>query len=108
MEFLANQKNVSQNTVKSYRDTFKILLNFWNNQQKIKISNITFKNFTKENIIEFLNYLEKERKNSPEKVFAILLINILPNLKSFLTQFQVNYTRICLDIQKPCIYFKVV
>ena len=26
--FLVNQKNVSQNTIKSYRDTFKILLRY--------------------------------------------------------------------------------
>lgn len=64
IEFLANQKNVSQNTIKSYRDTFKIFFNYWNEHVKIRIANITFKDFTKEIITDFLDYLEKEKNNS--------------------------------------------
>lgn len=64
VEFLSNQKNVSQNTIKSYRDTFKSLFIYWNKYKKIKISKISFEDFTKDNIIDFLDYLEKEKNNS--------------------------------------------
>lgn len=62
--YLVNQKNVSSNTIKSYRDTFKILLNYLKTVKKIKISNMTLTIFSKEIIIDFLDYLEREKNNS--------------------------------------------
>ena len=62
MLFLANQKNVSTNTIKSYRDTFKILLKYINN--KSNITNMSLDILSKNLIINFLNYLENERGNS--------------------------------------------
>lgn len=62
--YLVNQKNVSINTIKSYRDTFKIMLKFYKEKKNIEICNITFKIISKEVILEFLEYLENEKKNS--------------------------------------------
>ena len=64
MLYLVNQKNVSNNTIKSYRDTFKILLQYLNKDKKISISHITLETFSKEKVLDFLNYLENEKNNS--------------------------------------------
>lgn len=48
----------------SYRDTFKILLKYFNNVKNINISHITLDTFSKEIIIDFLDYLENEKNNS--------------------------------------------
>lgn len=62
--YLVNQKNVSINTIKSYRDTFKIMLKFCKEKKNIEICNITFNIISKEVILEFLDYLENEKNNS--------------------------------------------
>lgn len=64
MVYLVNQKNVSPNTIKSYRDTFKILLNYCYEKKQINISNITLQLFSKELILDFLDYLENDKNNS--------------------------------------------
>lgn len=63
-EYLSGQKNVSKNTIHSYRDTFKLLLNYCQNEKNIAIENIRIDNLTAELIIEFLAWLESERKCS--------------------------------------------
>lgn len=64
MIFLVNQKNVSQNTIKSYRDTFKLLLRYYAEKNNSNIKKITLDDFSKELIINFLDYLENEKHNS--------------------------------------------
>ena len=62
--YLVNQKNVSNNTIKSYRDTFKILLQYFRTSKNIDISHISLNAFSKEFILNFLDYLENEKNNS--------------------------------------------
>lgn len=62
--FLVNQKGSSNNTIKAYRDTFKLLLRYYNEKKSITTSKITIDNLSKENILEFLDYLEDEKNNS--------------------------------------------
>lgn len=62
--YLTKQKNLSTNTIKSYRDTFRIMLNFFSKEKNINISKISFSEFSKENIICFLDYLEDIKENS--------------------------------------------
>ena len=63
-EYLVNQRNISHNTIKSYRDTFKILLKYLQTEKNITLSKISFTDLNKEVIIEFLNHLEINNKNS--------------------------------------------
>lgn len=62
--YLVNQKNVSNNTIKSYRDTFKIMFIFVKEKKNIEINNITLNIISKEFILEFLDYLENTKNNS--------------------------------------------
>ncbi len=60
---LINQKNVSSQTVNSYRDTFKLLLTFMDNEIGIKVNKIKLSDIHSETVLKFLDYLEKKRKN---------------------------------------------
>lgn len=62
-EYLPREKGFNTNTIDSYRYTFIILLNYLKtvgiNAEKLEITDIT-----KNKIVDFLNYLEKDRDNS--------------------------------------------
>ena len=62
-EYLPVQKNVSPNTIKSYRDTFKLLLCF-SLENGLPVEKITMQELSAEYIKNFLNWLEVERNNS--------------------------------------------
>lgn len=63
-DYLPVQKNVSRNTIKSYRDTFKLLLLFCEKEEAIPTEKLTMKKLSSELIERFLNWLETERKCS--------------------------------------------
>jgi site-specific recombinase XerD len=60
-EYLPGQRNVSTNTIKSYRDTFKQLLIFCDLELNIKPEHLTFGKIKVETIRDFLLWLEKTR-----------------------------------------------
>lgn len=60
-EFLPGQRNVSPNTIRSYRDAFKQMLKFFIDSYRLTPERITFKDITVDRIKEFLLWLEKER-----------------------------------------------
>ena len=62
-EYLPIQKNVSSNTIKAYRDTFKLLLGFCV-EDGIPVEKLTMQKLSAEYIVKFLNWLETERSNS--------------------------------------------
>lgn len=62
--YLSGQKNVSKNTILSYRDTFKLLLRYCRDIKNILPEKITMETLSSELIAGFLDWLEKERKCS--------------------------------------------
>ena len=62
--YLINQRNLSSNTIRSYKTTFKLFLNYLTKEKGIKIKNINFDVLTRENVIDFLNYVENNLKSS--------------------------------------------
>src|SRR5205807_1250352 len=61
-DYLPGQKNVSPNTIRSYRDTFKLLLQYFQEQEGIAAESITMSCLIQERIISFLDWLETERR----------------------------------------------
>ena len=59
-DYLTIQKNVSPNTIKSYRDTFKLLLQFCL-EEGIPIEKVTMESLSDERILRFLLWIEQER-----------------------------------------------
>jgi integrase/recombinase XerD len=62
--YLPNEKGASSNTISSYRDTFILLLDFIQNEKHLKIEKLILENITKEVILEYLDWIQNERKCS--------------------------------------------
>jgi integrase/recombinase XerD len=60
--YLPTQKNISKNTVYSYRDTFKLLIRYCQEKECIPAEKITMDTFSGKLISSFLDWLENERK----------------------------------------------
>jgi len=61
--YLMDQKNVSSQTVVSYRDTFRLLLLFIRELRFREPSDLALADINADLTLKFLNYLEKERGN---------------------------------------------
>lgn len=63
-EHLMGQRNVSPRTVAAYRDAFRLLLRFLQRSRKSAACNLPLSALNAQSVLNFLNYLEKERHNS--------------------------------------------
>ncbi|MBX9744485.1 MAG: site-specific integrase [Chlamydiales bacterium] len=63
-EYLPEQKNVSKNTIRSYRDTFKLLIAYCQEIKGTPSERITLTMLSSEWVTGFLGWLEGERKCS--------------------------------------------
>lgn len=63
-EHLAGTRNLSANTIKSYRDTYVLLLEYMETSLNKKVGKIMIKDIKKDVIVGFLMWLEKDRNNS--------------------------------------------
>ena len=62
--FLPEQKCCSQDTIKSYRDSLNLLLDYVTKEKKIPLGKITFPALNYQVVADFLNWVEKGRKCS--------------------------------------------
>ncbi|WP_094607915.1 Tyrosine recombinase XerC [Sporomusa acidovorans DSM 3132] len=103
-QYLPGQKNVSPNTIASYRDTFKLFLTYCETFKRLPPERLTMVRLTKELVLGFLNWLETERhcsistrnhrlavihsfcryiqKEFPENLYETQKILVIPNKKS--------------------------
>ena len=65
-QYLQDIKGISPNTIRSYRDTFKLFLPFAARFYGINIRSLRLEHISTELIITFLQDLEQERKNCPK------------------------------------------
>lgn len=63
-KYLAETRNLSPNTIASYRDAFVILLTFMSERYSINPEKLGVRDFSPERITEFLDYLEVDHGNS--------------------------------------------
>jgi site-specific recombinase XerD len=63
-EWMTRQRNLSHHTVCSYRDTWKLLLQFVASRRRRDIARLSLEDLSASEVIEFLDYLEKDRKVS--------------------------------------------
>lgn len=59
--YLLAELGVSEHTIRSYRDTFVQLADFFSKQLGIKISKLSLGDFTKTNILQFLDWIERKK-----------------------------------------------
>ena len=61
---LKEKINASDNCIKSYRDTFKLLLLFYKKELNLDIAKLNFENFSLSNVDLFINWLKINRNSS--------------------------------------------
>ena len=64
VRYLPDERGASANTITAYRDTFVLLLDFIEKEKLLKVEKLTLAKIRKETIIEFLDWIQKERKCS--------------------------------------------
>ncbi len=62
--YLTNERGVSKNTIKSYSYSFILFINFMDEVRKIHINRLSLKDITKEVVVEFLDWIQSNRKCS--------------------------------------------
>ena len=60
-EYLPRQRNMSPNTIASYRDAFVQLICYMKDVRGVKVEKLTLENLTKECILDFLSWVQQER-----------------------------------------------
>ena len=58
-QYLISECGVSEHTIRSYRDAFIHLIDFFNEVKRINPDHLSLEHYTKENITDYLNWLEK-------------------------------------------------
>ena len=62
VRYLPGEKGASKNTITSYKDTFILFLTFLKDRKGIPADQLYFKHISKEIVIDFLDWIEEERK----------------------------------------------
>ena len=62
--YLPGQRNVSANTIKSYRDTFKLFLLYCRDTRGVPVERLSLGHINVPLVLDFLSWLEQERGNS--------------------------------------------
>jgi site-specific recombinase XerD len=60
--YLPQEKGVSTNTIKSYSYTFILLIKYMQEIQRVNVDRLSFKHLNRDLIVDFLDWLQKERK----------------------------------------------
>lgn len=60
-KYLLSERGVSGNTLSSYKDTFLLLIRFFEQQNKVPVNKLGTAHITKQNIVAFLNWLQNSR-----------------------------------------------
>jgi len=60
-EYLPYERNMSPNTVASYRDTFVQFISYMKDVQNIKVERFTLDMLTRQRVLDFLSWVQKER-----------------------------------------------
>jgi len=62
--YLSHERGCSSNTIIAYRDTFILFITFMHEIRNIKAEKLFMKSITKASVVEFLDWLQSERKCS--------------------------------------------
>ncbi|HWW42442.1 site-specific integrase [Pedobacter sp.] len=63
-KYLPAERRASSNTISSYKDTFILFIGFMEQEKRINAARLFLKHFTQVCIIEFLDWLQKQRHSS--------------------------------------------
>jgi site-specific recombinase XerD len=59
--YLIGERGASSNTIRSYSETFSLLLNFMDEHERIKADNLRLEHLSRKTVLDFLDWLQKNR-----------------------------------------------
>jgi site-specific recombinase XerD len=84
-QHLLAQRGLSGHTVLAYRDTLKLFLEFVGQRQRKTCTALTLADLTADRVRDFLDYLERVRKNSARSAgVSVFLKSLLAEKTSFI------------------------
>ena len=63
-DYLGTEQGASKHTVRSYRDTFILLIDYMSGVKGISVDKLSMKSFSRDVMLSFLNWLQDNRNNS--------------------------------------------
>lgn len=72
-EYLPHQRNVSKNTIASYRDSFVQFINYMKDINGIPVERLLLKHLTRDNVINYLQWLHNTKRILQQHVIIDLL-----------------------------------
>ena len=63
-EYLIGERGVSPNTIRSYSESFSLLLNFLDERVNIKADNLRLEHITRKTVLSFLDWLQDTKQSS--------------------------------------------
>lgn len=72
-EYLPHQRNVSKNTIASYRDSFVQFINYMKEINGIPVERLLLKHLTRDNVINYLQWLHNTKRILRQHVIIDLL-----------------------------------
>jgi integrase/recombinase XerD len=76
--YLPGERGMSIHTISSYRYTFILFLNFMEQRKKTEATKLELAHITKETVVEFLDWLQSERKCTARGITFILPLPAVP------------------------------
>jgi site-specific recombinase XerD len=61
-EYLSGERGVSSHTIRSYSNTFTLLLNYMDEVKHIRADKLIFEHITRQGVIDFLDWLQNNKK----------------------------------------------
>ena len=93
--YLVHERDCSQNTITSYRDSFILLFEFFLIEEGVRTNSITFENFNLQSIRSFIHWLKEVKKNKNSTIN-----NRLAAIKSFCKFLQLENLGFFKDAQQ--------
>lgn len=93
--YLPELKNVSENTISAYCDTFRLFLGYCQDVEGMRIERMSLKDLKSELVVRFLQWLETERNNS-----ISTRNNRLAAIHSFVRYLQTQEPSLLLNFQR--------
>jgi len=98
-EYLPRIKGASRQSIKTYRDTFSLLLPFLADHYSIKVKSLTVEHLSADAVLSFLYHLESDRKNTVQtRNNRLASIKSLAKMIRFMYQDQRRIAEIILNI----------
>lgn len=66
LKYMPNEKKLSAHTIRSYRTTLKNFLSYAKEKHNVPLDKLTFQHLDRNTVLDFLNFLEKEKNCSAQ------------------------------------------